>query len=127
MQHLDPEQLAAMSPQEQYLYFVHTVAETGEIWGLYDEDLIGWFLTRDADDRELLPVWPTVQYAEACRKGAWLNGSPLPMSVATFVRETLDELIDMTRGLSVFYLEEEGGLDIAPQQLRKDLLTLTEG
>ena len=127
MQNLDAEQLAAMSPQEQYLYFVHTVAETGEIWGLFDEDREGWMMTRDGDERELLPVWPTVFWAEACRKDAWLNGTPLPMTVATFVRETLDELIDMNRGLSVFYLESEGGLDIAPEQLRKDLLTLTEG
>jgi hypothetical protein len=124
MEHLTDEQVLALEPREQYLYFVHKVVGTGEVWGLFDEEKKGWAMTRDEAERELLPLWPTVIFAENCRQGPWLACTPLPMDVDVFVRETLDELIDQDRGLSLFYLEEDGGLDIAPEQLRQDLLTL---
>jgi hypothetical protein len=120
---LTPEQISDLPLREQYLFFVNTVVEHDEIWGLFDEDREGWILTHDGE-RERLPLWPTVHFAEACRSGDWLNCTPMPMEASQFVRETTDELIDMGRGLSVLYLDGEGGLDIEPEQLRKDLLLL---
>ena len=118
-----PEQLVSLPPLEQYVAFVKLIAQQQEIWGLYDEDQSGWALSHDGE-RERLPLWPEVNLAEACRQGDWLNCTPLPMDVHVFMRETTDELIDAKRGLSVMYIEGQGGLDIEPEQLRKDLLTL---
>ena len=126
MQHLNHEQVLALEPREQYLYFVHKVVATGEIWGLYDEEKSGWAMTRNEAGQELLPLWPTVVFAEEARREQWEACTPLPMDIEIFVRETLDELVDQGRGLSVFYLDEQGGLDIEPEQLRKDLLTLKQ-
>jgi len=118
-----PEQLIDLPPREQYIAFVKLIVQQEEVWGLYDEDQSGWALSHDGE-RERLPLWPSVHLAEACRRGDWLNCTPLPMDVHVFVRETTDELIDAKRGLSVMYIEGQGGLDIEPEQLRKDLLTL---
>lgn len=120
---MSPEQLNPLSPREQYVLFVKTVARQGEIWGLYDEDREGWAMTHDGE-RERLPLWPNVQLAEAQRREQWLNCTPLPMEVELFIRETTDELIDTGRGLSILYNETEGGLDIEPTQLRQDLMLL---
>ncbi|MEM9987343.1 MAG: DUF2750 domain-containing protein [Bacteroidota bacterium] len=124
MEHLNADQVLALSPKEQYLYFVHKVVASKEVWGLYDEAREGWAMTKNEAGQERLPLWPTVNFAEECRKDRWQATSPLPMDVEIFVRETLDELIDQQRGLSIFYLEGQGGLDIEPEQLRKDLVTL---
>jgi len=118
-----PEQLTQLPPREQYVAFVKLIAQQEEVWSLYDEDQEGWALSNDGE-RERLPLWPNVHLAEACRREDWLNCTPLPMDVHSFIRETTDELIDAGRGLSVMYLEGEGGLDIEPTQLRNDLLTL---
>ncbi len=126
MEHLNQEQVLALEPRDQYLYFVYKVVATGEIWGLHNDDMNGWAMTTTDGNKELLPIWPTAAFAEDARQEQWQSFTPLVMDLDIFIRETLDELIDQGRGLSVFYLDGQGGLDIEPEQLRKDVLTLKQ-
>ena len=56
-----------------------------------------------------MPIWPTAAFAEDARQEQWQSFTPLVMDLDIFIRETLDELIDQGRGLSVFYLDGQGG------------------
>jgi len=61
------EEILAKKPENRYKYFIKTVAEEEEVWGLADEE--GWLLLEDEeDDTDVLAVFPNPEFAEIFRE-----------------------------------------------------------
>lgn len=68
------EEILAKKPEKRYNYFIKTVVETEEIWGLADQD-DGWLMLEDDEDTnasDVIAVFPQREFAEHfCKAGAF--------------------------------------------------------
>lgn len=53
---------------ERYRYFISTVCNFEEVWGLWRE---GWALASDDNGATLFVFWPAKEFAAACAEGVW--------------------------------------------------------
>ena len=61
------DEILARKPESRYKYFIRTVAEEEEVWGLADEE--GWLMLEvDGEDQDALAVFPNPEFAEAFQK-----------------------------------------------------------
>lgn len=91
------EMVLALSARERYGYFIQLAVDSGEIWGLKNDD--GWVLAGD-EERDALPLWPHPDFAAACAVGDWAKAVPQPI--------TLDELL-----ADLIPILEEDGISVA--------------
>lgn len=68
----------------RYARFVRVVADTEEVWGLWDE---GWASCTENDGTLVLPLWPAREYALACAVGGWAVFLPRPIPLAELLGE----------------------------------------
>ncbi len=66
------EEILAKKPEKRYNYFIKSVCEEEEVWGLADDE--GWLLLEDdEDDSEVLAVFPYPEFAEIFRANGGLT------------------------------------------------------
>ncbi len=92
--HLTPkqiEEILAKKPENRYKYFIKTVSEEEEVWGLTDDE--GWLMLEvEGEEQDALAVFPAAQFAEIFQKG----GDFADMRVeALDLSEFMDWLEDM--------------------------------
>jgi Protein of unknown function (DUF2750) len=59
-------EIYAKKPESRYRYFVKSVMEEEEVWGLAQEE--GWLMFEDADEQtDIMPVFPAAAFAEIFR------------------------------------------------------------
>lgn len=68
--HLTPkqiEEILAKKPENRYKYFIKTVFEEEEVWGLTDDE--GWLMLEvEGEKQDALAVFPAAQFAEIFQK-----------------------------------------------------------
>jgi hypothetical protein len=69
--------------------FVKVVADTETAWGLWDD---GWALMEDDRGRRSFPLWPALEYAQACSTGQWSTYEPREIALAEMLEELLPKL-----------------------------------
>lgn len=60
--------ILSLSGEARYEYFVKTVADWGEVWGLYKD---GWALAASEVGEKVFPLWPAKEFAELCAVNEW--------------------------------------------------------
>lgn len=61
----------AQSSNDRLWYFIHKVADWGEIWGVRDDQ--GWLVPIAQEDLEYFPVWPHPEFAQTTAN-EWFPG-----------------------------------------------------
>src|SRR5690349_9527256 len=76
--------------EQRYAYFLTMIADTGQAFGLADEE--GWALLGDDDDTDILPLFPNRPLAEAFRQSAGYQEYQVEKITREELLDWLDEL-----------------------------------
>lgn len=113
------ESVVVLSPDKRYKYFLNKVADTGFVWGLYED---GWALAGDIENRQLIPLWPTKEYAMLCAKDIWKNYRPKSIEIHEFLDDLMKDLELANISLAVFYTPEDRGVIVKYENFSHDML-----
>lgn len=118
---LGAQQLAAvvtLPGPDRYEYFVKRVADSQEVWGLYQD---GWALAKTDDGTLVFPMWPASDYASLCAEFEWDGYDAQSFSVEELLDDLLPQL-EQDRVLpGIFYTPGDKGVTPTVAQLREDL------
>ncbi|WP_020654358.1 DUF2750 domain-containing protein [Massilia niastensis] len=118
---LGAQQLAAvvtLPGSDRYEYFVKRVADSQEVWGLYQD---GWALAKTDDGTLVFPMWPASDYASLCAEFEWDGYDAQSFSVEELLDDLLPQL-EQDRVLpGIFYTPGDKGITPTVAQLREDL------
>ncbi|CAM3879564.1 DUF2750 domain-containing protein [Litorimonas haliclonae] len=118
---ISAKQIAAvlkLNAPERYNHFVKKVVDYEEVWGLFSD---GWATTQDDKNNKLVPLWPQQEYALLNATGDWIDFEPKAILLDEFLDMFVSELQASNYGLSVFYVDGVGGVDIEICQIITDL------
>jgi hypothetical protein len=118
---LGAQQLAAvvtLPGHDRYAYFVKRVADSQEVWGLYQD---GWALAKTDDGTLVFPMWPASDYASLCAEYEWDGYDAQAFSIEELLDDLLPQL-EQDRVLpGIFYTPGDKGVTPSVAQLRADL------
>ncbi|MFT3822563.1 MAG: DUF2750 domain-containing protein [Chitinophagaceae bacterium] len=102
------ENVLSMSVADRYNYFIRTVVNFEELWGVYDN---GW-ASLGGVDKIVLPFWPEMEFAALCCTGEWKNYKPTSISLDDFIQKWIPGMIRDNRLVNIFYIpnSSEGSL-----------------
>jgi len=104
---------------QRYEHFVKRVADWETVWSLGTAN--GWALLGDAEEREVVPIWPHERYAALCASGEWVNDRPRSIPLAEWLDAWLPGIARDDRLISVFPTPDSKGLVVTAEQLKADL------
>jgi|JI8StandDraft_1071087.scaffolds.fasta_scaffold96773_2 Protein of unknown function (DUF2750) len=111
--------------EKRYDYFIKTVADTEEVYGLADEE--GWALIGDEEvDGDIIPLFPHAELAERFRVENDFEEYGIGIVDVNELLEWLDEMEEEGMQVAVFPNLQISGAVIAPQHLKQDLMTELE-
>ena len=108
---------------KQYDYFVHKVADWGEVWLLRRGDT-EYAMSEDVDEPEdrAVAVWPHPRYAEACKEaGGWPDYEVVATPTEAFVDDLLSALIAEGIDVAVLPMPDGRSVRVPARRLRSDL------
>ena len=113
------DEILAKKPENRYKYFIKTVVEEEEVWGLADEE--GWLLLEDDEDNtDVLAVFPNPEFAEVFReKGGFEEFQVEPLDLSEFL-EWLDDFEKEKMKVAVFPTPDFQSAVMTPERLRAD-------
>ena len=76
----------------------------------------------DDDERQLFPVWPESEFAEACATGEWDLYRPEAIPLDLFLTEWLHRLDTDGLSIAVFPTTSNKGVVVSPCDLRDALV-----
>jgi len=83
------EAVFLLSASERFKYFVKTVADYEEVWGLYQN---GWALSASDEGTTIFPFWPAEAFARACAVNEWAGYEACSISLGNFLNTLLPSL-----------------------------------
>ncbi|REJ80616.1 MAG: DUF2750 domain-containing protein [Acidobacteria bacterium] len=119
--HVSEQELRAvtsLSGIQRYHYFIKTVTDWGEAWGLYDD---GWALSASTKGERLFPLWPAAEYARLCASKQWAGFAPTAIALEDLLGTLLLKLDADQMSLSVSFRPNESGVVVPPATLARDL------
>jgi hypothetical protein len=125
MAQLRPEEIDKLFKkpgEKRYDYFIKTVADTEEVFGLADEE--GWLLLGDDDNEEsedILPLFPGAEFAERFRVEHGFEEYGIGIVDVNELLTWLDEMEEDNMVVAVFPDLQASGVVIAPSGLKQDL------
>ena len=116
------DEFLAKKPEKRYNYFIKTVCEEEEVWGLADEE--GWLLLEDDEDNtEVLAVFPNPEFAEIFRtKCEYDEFTVESLDLYEFV-DWLDDFEKEKMKVAVFPTPDFQSAVMPPQRLKEDFQT----
>lgn len=116
------EEILAKKPEKRYNYFIKSVCEEEEVWGLADDE--GWLLLEDdEDDSEVLAVFPYPEFAEIFRiKGGFEEFKVASLDLYEFV-DWMDDFEKEKMKVAVFPTPDFQSAVMTPQKLKEDFQT----
>ena len=112
------EALLQLPPPQRYDHFIKRVVGWRKLWGLYRD---GWAMSETADGQPVFPLWPEREYAALCASEDWVGYEPREIELDEFLAELLPLLAQQGVHPGVFFIPEEGSIDITSIQLQRDL------
>lgn len=106
----------------RYAYFLQRVAESGEVWGLDGE---GWALALDDAGRDVLPLWPTPEFAAMCATRLWSGFQPRAIKLHVLLENVLPQLEEEGMPVGIFFTPEGQGHPVSARELIDALSTPT--
>lgn len=116
----DVERILAKSGEGRYRYFVKTVCEEEEVWGLADEE--GWLMLEEDEnpDRDVLVVFPNPEFAALFReKGGYEEFEIESLDLYEFV-DWLEDIDAQGMNVAVFPTPDMQCAVMAPERLKLD-------
>lgn len=107
-----------LNSKKRYQYFIKKVADSDRIWGLYND---GWALAGDEEGETFIPLWPSREYASLCAIQQWEGYNPEFVDLHEFLDEHLNELIENSIKIAVFYTPQDKGIIPTYEQFKRDL------
>lgn len=104
----------------RYSYFLQRVAESGEVWGLDGE---GWALALDDAGRDVLPLWPTPEFAAMCATRLWSGFQPRAIKLQELLENVLPQLEEEGMPVGIFFTPEGQGHPVSARELIDALST----
>lgn len=104
---------------ERLSYFLHSLIETEEVWGVGDES--GWILKELSDGSSVLPIWPHREFTTHLLVGDWEDQTSKAVSLEHFVYEVLAMLKKNDIPVEVFPIEGQEGEILSAQQMFETL------
>jgi Protein of unknown function (DUF2750) len=125
MASLKPEEISKIfkkTAEKRYEYFIKTVADTEEVYGLADEE--GWALLGDEENEELdiIPFFPGADFAERFRVEGGFDEYQIGVLDANELLEWLDDMEEEGTMVAVFPDLSGSGLVAPPAKLKTDLM-----
>lgn len=114
----EKEMVLALSARERYGYFIQLAVDSGEIWGLKNDE--GWVLAGD-EERDALPLWPHTDFAAACALGDWATAVPQPIALDELLADLIPILKEDGISVAVFPAADGDSAVVEPEDLRRDL------
>lgn len=112
------EAILRLPPPQRYDHFIKRVVGWRKLWGLYSD---GWAMSETEDGQSVFPLWPEREYAELCANNDWAGYEPREIELNEFLVELLPLLTERGVHPGVFFIPEEGSINIANDQLQSDL------
>ncbi len=116
------EKLFKKPGEKRYAYFIKTVADTEEVFGLADEE--GWLLLGDDDNEEgedILPLFPGAEFAERFRVEHGFEEYGIGIVDVNELLEWLDEMEEENMVVAVFPDLLASGVVTKPANLKEDI------
>ncbi|MCI0569535.1 MAG: DUF2750 domain-containing protein [Myxococcaceae bacterium] len=118
---MHPKKLAnvtAMDARARYDYFVRRIADSEEVWGLFND---GWATAANDLGDKALPFWPERELAEVCSTAEWATYTPARIPVAEFLQKWLRGMEQEALLVAVFPTPQDKGVCVQPSKLAADL------
>lgn len=103
-----------MTDEELLEYFLYSILETDEVWGLKDGP--HWII-REMDGRETLPLWPFKRFAAEAVDGEWQDFNAGAESLEFFIYNTLNQLAAQDAMVEIMPRKSQVGCLINPRRL----------
>ncbi len=114
------EEVYAKKPENRYKYFIKTIAEEEEVWGLADDE--GWLLLEDDEDNtDVIAVFPNAEFAEIFReKGGFQEFRVEVLDLYEFVDWLEDFELEKMK-VAVFPTPDFQSAVMTPDRIKMDL------
>jgi hypothetical protein len=112
--HKQMEAMLALPGAKRFEHFIKVIAESQEVWGLYQN---GWALAATDDATTVFPLWPAKEYAQACAVNEWAGYEPRSITLSDF-REVLSKLKMEGVLPGVFFTPTSKGVTPSVDELR---------
>jgi hypothetical protein len=118
------EEILAKKPEKRYNYFIKTVVETEEVWGLAD-DTDGWLMLEDDEDdkaSDVIAVFPSAEFAQIfAEKGGFSDEfKPEVLDLYEFT-EWLEDFEAEGVVVAVFPTPDFQATVLAPERILSDI------
>jgi len=111
--------------EKRYDYFIKTVADSEEVYGLADEE--GWALMGDDEvEEDIIPLFPGAEFAERFRVENDFEEYGIGVVDVNELLEWLDDMQKDGMQVAVFPDLNMSGAVIAPEHLKKDIMNELE-
>ena len=107
-----------MSAEQRYDYFINTLLEQKEVWGLASDS--GWLILPD-DGEEHLPVWPQPQLAQAWAMGDFADCQPKAIALDDWLDKWLPGMIEDGLLIAVCPGSDNDSIIVAADELLDEL------
>lgn len=115
----DIEKVFKKPGEKRYDYFVKTVADTEEVYGLADDE--GCALLGDDDDADIIPFFPHAEMAEVFRLAAGFEEYQVNVIDLNELLAWLDDMPEDNMLVAVLPNTEFNGAVVDPGHLKADL------
>lgn len=110
--------ILALPPPQRYSHFIKKVVGWKRVWRLYQD---GWVMTETIDGELGFPLWPEQEYAELCATADWTGYQAREIELNEFMADLLPMIEERGIRPGVFFVPDKGSIEIAIDQLQKDL------
>lgn len=115
--------LIGASKEGRYSYFVNTVVENETIYSLEYDDSLATTVTENGNP--VVCFWQEKEFAEYCKKGAWIDSQIVEIALSDFYMKILTNLKEKKYLVGVFYNNVDMPI-VSASLLKKDLKDLIE-
>jgi hypothetical protein len=118
---LNPKQIEAvlaLPGEKRFEHFIKVIADRQQVWGLFQD---GWALAAADDGSPVFPLWPAMQYAQACALNEWCGYTPRAMTLQEFTEVLLPKLKSDGLLPGVFFTPMGKGVSPTVDELRSAL------
>lgn len=108
----------ALDDPERVTHAIKRMADSEEVWGLYDD---GWAMSAldDEPDTAMFPIWPDPEYAAACAEEEWSSYRAQSIPLERFVTVFLPGLEEDGSLISLFRLPDGNSVPLTPADFRE--------
>lgn len=113
------EDVLKKNPDNRYEYLIDSIKDSGEMWILADD--VGAVMFNSEDEEDLVPIWPTKQFAELWRSDEWQHCQPVSITIEKWLADWTPGLEEDEIAIVAFPNQDNEGLILAPYQLHERL------